>query len=50
MDSPEKKLREFIKKHNVKTLNVAGPRSSKEPLVAAFVKETLQKALVLPFD
>lgn len=35
--SPEKALRRFIHDNGVKVLNVAGPRASEEPEVAAFV-------------
>ena len=38
----EAALRRFIGEHNIKVLNVAGPRASKEPSVAAFAKATLQ--------
>ena len=34
-------LREFVDKHHVTRLNVAGPRASKEPAVAAFVRVVL---------
>ena len=34
-------LKNFIDKHKIRVLNVAGPRGSKEPEVAAFVKEVL---------
>jgi hypothetical protein len=33
--------------HDIKTLNVAGSRGSKEPLVAAFVKQVLEEAFYL---
>jgi Circularly permutated YpsA SLOG family len=36
-------LRHFIEEHGVKILNVAGPRASKEPEVAEFVKEVLDR-------
>ena len=39
-------LREFVSDHELKTLDVAGPRASKEPEVAAFVKEVLGLALL----
>lgn len=39
-------LREFIREHGVRVLNVAGPRVSKEPDVAMFVTVTLKKALL----
>lgn len=34
----------FVAKHDVKTLNVAGPRGSKEPTVGEFVKQVLTEA------
>jgi Circularly permutated YpsA SLOG family len=37
-------LRDFVADNEIKTLNVAGPRASKEPGVAKFVKELLEKA------
>jgi hypothetical protein len=37
-------LRRFIEKHGIKILNVAGSRASKEPEVAAFVREVLERA------
>jgi hypothetical protein len=33
------RLAAFIRENNIKTLNVAGSRGSKEPKVAGFVKE-----------
>jgi hypothetical protein len=41
---PDAALRCFIEEHGIKVLNVAGPRASKEPEVAAFVKEVLERA------
>ena len=38
------RLAAFIREHNIKTLNVAGSRGSKEPGVAAFVKLALEDA------
>jgi hypothetical protein len=38
-------LREFIRQHGIKVLNVAGPRGSQAPGVAKFVTATLTKAL-----
>ena len=46
--SPAQALLGFIRDHNIKVLNVAGPRASKEPEVAAFVKEVLGKLLMAP--
>ena len=39
-----KRLLEFVKDNEIKTLNVAGPRASKEPGVANFVREVLNEA------
>jgi hypothetical protein len=39
--APEQALRRFIRDHGIKVLNVAGPRASKEPEVAGFVKSVL---------
>jgi hypothetical protein len=44
-DDPGKMLLEFLAAHQVKVLNVAGPRASKEPDVAAFVQEVLNQVL-----
>jgi hypothetical protein len=43
--APELVLRRFIGDHGIDVLNVAGPRASKEPEVAAFVQEVLEKTL-----
>lgn len=43
IDPPEE-LRLFIKAHQIKVLNVAGTRASKEPLIGDFVKATLRAA------
>jgi hypothetical protein len=40
-----KKLAAFLTKHRIGVLNVAGPRASEAPEVAAFTTETLSKAL-----
>jgi hypothetical protein len=39
------KLRAFIEQHNVRTLNVAGPRASEEPAVGAFVYRCIRSLL-----
>lgn len=41
MEEASRMLKDFLLKHKISVLNVAGPRSSKEPLVAEFVKEIL---------
>jgi hypothetical protein len=38
-------LKEWIQQNNIRVLNVAGPRASKEPGVAEFVISTLAQAL-----
>ncbi len=47
-EAPEQALRRFIQDHGIKVLNVAGPRASEEPEVAAFVKEVLDKLRAAP--
>jgi hypothetical protein len=37
-------LRDFVADNEITTLNVAGPRASKEPQVGEFVKEILEAA------
>jgi hypothetical protein len=39
-----KALREFVTRHGIKVLNVAGPRQSREPGIAAYVAELLTSA------
>ncbi len=38
-------LKQFLRHHRVRVLNIAGPRASEEPAVAAFVRATLELAL-----
>ena len=38
-------LRKFIREHNIRTLNVAGPRNSGEPEVGVMVAAILEGAL-----
>jgi hypothetical protein len=45
--SPESALLKFIQDHEIGTLNVAGPRASKEPEVGAFVKRVLEATFFL---
>ena len=45
---PAQALLRFILVHNIKVLNVAGPRASKEPDVYGFVKDVFVKALEQP--
>jgi hypothetical protein len=42
---PADELLAFLAEHHVARLNVAGPRESQEPLVAAFVREVFVAAL-----
>jgi len=42
---PAEELLNFLAIHHVSRLNIAGPRASQEPLVAAFVHEVLVAAL-----
>jgi hypothetical protein len=44
-DGPELPLLEFLREHDIETLNVAGTRASKEPDVYKFVKCTFENAL-----
>jgi hypothetical protein len=44
--SPEQRLVRFMSDYQIRVLNVAGPRASKEPAVADFVKTVLGKALM----
>jgi hypothetical protein len=37
-------LRAFVERHQIKVLNVAGPRASEEPEVGTFVREVLRNA------
>ena len=39
------RLMEFVSEHHVNRLNVAGPRASQEPQIAAFVHEVLRAAI-----
>jgi hypothetical protein len=39
------KLRQFIERHRIRCLNVAGPRASLEPRVGAFVERVLEEWL-----
>jgi RimJ/RimL family protein N-acetyltransferase len=43
--SPERQLADFIREHRIQVLNVAGPRVSEEPEIAAFVTVVLAAAL-----
>jgi hypothetical protein len=39
------KLHDFLARHEIKTLNVAGPRQSQEPEVGGFTREVLEKGI-----
>jgi hypothetical protein len=41
---PDRRLASFVRENNIKTLNVAGSRGSKEPKVASFAKQALEDA------
>jgi hypothetical protein len=43
-ECPGERLAAFVREQNIKKLNVAGSRGSKEPKVASFVKEALEEA------
>jgi hypothetical protein len=43
-DSPEIAFLKFVRKHDIVTLNVAGPRASKKQGVAALVRRGLEAA------
>ena len=42
-ESAAGKLRDFLRRHEIKTLNVAGPRQSQDPGVADFARDTLEQ-------
>jgi hypothetical protein len=44
-DNASAELKEWMQQNNIRVLNVAGPRASKEPAVAEFVIATLDAAL-----
>jgi hypothetical protein len=43
-ESAGERLAAFVRENNIKVLNVAGSRGSKEPGMAAFVKQALEEA------
>jgi hypothetical protein len=45
-EAPAKALREFIRQHRIRALNVAGPRASFAPEIGAFVERVLEEALL----
>ena len=45
IEAAASKLQRFLSEHKVERLNIAGPRSSQEPEVAAFVVNVLKLAL-----
>lgn len=44
--APGAELAGFIERHQIKVLNVAGPRASNEPEVASFVRDVLEKTIL----
>lgn len=48
MRDPGAGLRRFVAEQGIKRLNVAGPRASKEPHIADFVKQVLEEAFFPP--
>jgi predicted Rossmann fold nucleotide-binding protein DprA/Smf involved in DNA uptake len=44
-DNAASELKKWMQQNNIRVLNIAGPRASKEPEVAAFVITTLDSAL-----
>jgi len=46
MNDPEQKLLDFISENNISSLNIAGPRASKEPEVYEFVLRVLEKTFL----
>jgi hypothetical protein len=44
-DNAAQKLKKWIQQNNIRVLNVAGPRASKEPKVAEFVIATLDAVI-----
>jgi hypothetical protein len=44
-DTSARKLRDFLARHDLKTLNVAGPRQSQAPEVARFTREVLEQGI-----
>jgi Circularly permutated YpsA SLOG family len=42
-----RRLDEFLLRHEIRVLNIAGPRASKEPGVGRFVGQTLQRSRLL---
>lgn len=45
LNGPESNVREFIKQHDIKLLNIAGSRESKEPGINEWVKQILDNSL-----
>lgn len=41
---PGRLLADFIRRHRIQVLNIAGPRASAEPTIGAFVRATLDEA------
>ena len=47
-DTAAERLREFVQQHEIRVLNVAGPRASHEPAVPRFVLQTLEELFKVP--
>ena len=47
-DDAGEQLRRFTQEHDIRVLNVAGPRASTEPEVGEFVRAVLDRAFVRP--
>ncbi len=45
---PARRLLVFLREHEIKTLNVAGPRASEEPAIIRFVRDTLEMVFASP--
>jgi len=45
---PAKRLLAFLQRHEINTLNVAGPRASEEPAFCRFVRDTLERVFTSP--
>jgi hypothetical protein len=48
MRDPAAGLRRFVAEQGIRRLNVAGPRASKEPRIAEFVKQVLEETFFPP--
>lgn len=46
VNEPGRQLQEFVVRHGIRVLNVAGPRASEEPEAAAFAQRVLEEAFL----